>query len=256
MSKVNRIGEIRLNNQGSEMTIIRYVDCKNIDVKFKSGYVCKNKTYSCFINGRIKDKMFPSVHGVGFLGDGEFAMCENKKETMEGKVWANIMHRCYDKGYAKRRPTYIECTVCDEWHNFQNFAKWYNDNKWTNTDLIPDKDILCHGRNKVYSPDTVLLVDKRINMIFIKSDARRGRYPIGVTFNKKKFISQCCTFDGETICKRYLGSFDTPEEAFQVYKLFKENYIKQVADEYKAKYPNFPEKLYRALYEYEVDIND
>ena len=39
-------------------------------------------------------------------------------------------------------------------------------------------------------------------------------------------------------------------------KQFKESYIKQVADEYKQKYPNFPDKLYNAMYNYEVEITD
>ena len=47
--------------------------------------------------------------------------------------------------------------------------------------------------------------------------------------------------------------FDTPEEAFQTYKEFKENYIKQVADEYKDK---IPEKLYEAMINYKIEITD
>ena len=42
-----------------------------------------------------------------------------------------------------------------------------------------------------------------------------------------------------------------------LYNFFlKENYIKEVADEYKSKYPNFPIKLYEAMYKWEVSIND
>lgn len=50
-----------------------------------------------------------------------------------------------------------------------------------------------------------------------------------------------------------VGVYGTPEQAFQAYKKFKESYIKQVADEYKDK---IPEKLYEALYKYEVEIDD
>ena len=51
----------------------------------------------------------------------------------------------------------------------------------------------------------------------------------------------------------YLGRYNTSEEAFQSYKQAKENYIKQVADEYKDK---IPEILYKAMYKYKVNIND
>ena len=55
--------------------------------------------------------------------------------------------------------------------------------------------------------------------------------------------------------KKYLGRFslDQVEEAFLTYKRFKENYIKQVADEYKNL---IPDKVYQALYNYKVEITD
>ena len=44
--------------------------------------------------------------------------------------------------------------------------------------------------------------------------------------------------------------------AFNWYKESKEQYIKEVADSYKVKYLNFSQKLYDALYNYEVEITD
>ena len=54
---------------------------------------------------------------------------------------------------------------------------------------------------------------------------------------------------------KHLGRFplDKPFQAFTCYKQFKENYIKQVADEYKDL---IPKELYEALYKYEIEIND
>ena len=40
---------------------------------------------------------------------------------------------------------------------------------------------------------------------------------------------------------------------FKQYKIMKETYIKQIADEYKELIPNI---LYNALYKYEVEITD
>ena len=118
-----------------------------------------------------------------------------------------------------------------------------------------DKDILKKG-NKVYSPETCIFVPRRINSLFIKSDKARGRYPIGVTLRKDngKYRSQCdVQYEEEPRKQIQLGQFDTPEEAFYAYKQFKENYIKEVADIYK---PYIPEKLYEAMYRYEVEIDD
>ena len=52
---------------------------------------------------------------------------------------------------------------------------------------------------------------------------------------------------------KYLGLYITIEQAFSAYKNFKENYIKEVADEYKDR---IPQKLYDAMYRYEVEIDD
>ena len=52
---------------------------------------------------------------------------------------------------------------------------------------------------------------------------------------------------------KFLGRYKTPEEAFQVYKQFKERYIKEVAEEYKNV---IPQKLYEAMINYKIGIDD
>ena len=89
--------------------------------------------------------------------------------------------------------------------------------------------------------------------MFTKSDKARGEYPIGVSFHKKynKLIVRC-NINNKT---KHLGMFELNQvnKAFLTYKNFKENYIKQVADEYKDLIPT---KLYEAMYKYEVEITD
>ena len=53
--------------------------------------------------------------------------------------------------------------------------------------------------------------------------------------------------------KRFLGCFNTPQEAFQAYKTFKEALIKEVANEYKEQLDS---RVYEALMNYEVNEND
>ena len=117
-----------------------------------------------------------------------------------------------------------------------------------------DKDILVKG-NKIYSPGTCVFVPENINLLFIKSNATRGKYPIGVSYDKSKnkFVSHCNNGKGKQI---KLGIFNNSIDAFNAYKEFKENIIKQVADEYKNKYPQFPQKLYNAMHKYKVEITD
>ena len=66
----------------------------------------------------------------------------------------------------------MDCSVYEGWHNFQNFAKWYEDNYYEieEEQMHLDKDILVKG-NKVYSPDTCVFVPETINGLFVKSNA-------------------------------------------------------------------------------------
>lgn len=80
----------------------------------------------------------------------------------------------------------------------------------------------------------------------------RGSCLIGVVWHNRDKVYECSCSDGNKN-KVYLGRFHDELSAFQTYKKYKENLIKQIADEYKNK---IPEKLYNAMYTYEVDVTD
>ena len=257
MKTINRIGETNTSNEGYEMEIIEYINAKNIFVEFQDEHKMKvHTTYGNFKNGNVKNSYHPNVCGVGYLGEGKYKAKENGKDTEVYKKWHDMLRRCYDPYYLDRHPTYRDCMVCEEWLNFQNFAKWYEENVYEcdNEETHLDKDILIKG-NKIYSTETCVLVPKRINSLFTKCNAIRGKYPIGVNWHKatNKFVAQCNVLDKENNRKVHLGLYDSIEEAFLAYKQFKEGYIKQIADEYKDLIPT---KLYDALYRWEVEIDD
>ena len=55
----------------------------------------------------------------------------------------------------------------------------------------------------------------------------------------------------------YLGTYSTKEKAFEVYKQYKEKYIKDVIDSYEGRIPEpFYSRLREAMYNYEVEIDD
>ena len=155
-----------------------------------------------------------------------------------------------------KKPTYKNVTVDKDFYCFQDYGAWREDNYYEVKDerMCLDKDILIKGNN-IYSPDTCIFVPERINTLFIKSDAIRGDCPIGVTYRKdtNKYVAQCSIKTKEGSKNKRLGSYNTPEEAFKAYKEFKEEYIKQVADEYKY---YIPKELYEAMYRWEVEITD
>lgn len=251
MRKIDRTGEEKTNTFGSLMRIINYRNCNDIDVYFeKYEWTKKHTSYSQFTNGTIACVYEPRVYGVGYSGKGKYKVSENGKHTKCYKTWYHMLERCYDPKYIQKHPSYKGCKVSDEWHNFQLFSEWYYENyyKIEGQRMDLDKDILCKG-NKIYSPDTCVFVPQAINKLFTKNDKCRGDLPIGVYYSNKKYNAQCNT--NET--QKYLGRYDTKEEAFQVYKQYKERYIKEVAKEYKDKIPS---KLYEGMMKYKVEIND
>lgn len=165
-----------------------------------------------------------------------------------------MLKRCYYDKYKEKFSTYENCYVVDNWLNFQNFAKWHNDNFYRVDEerMELDKDILQKG-NKIYSPETCIYVPYKINYLFVKRDAMRGDLPIGVYYDKEchRYIAQCHdVFLGKGIA---LGSYGDELSAFIAYKKYKEHLINQVAEHYKSR---IPVNLYNALVSYKVDITD
>ena len=258
-SKIDRVGEIGYNNFGSKMIIVGYRMNRDIDVCFTEyNWIAKNVSYDNFKKGKISCPYERRVYGVAYIGEGKYKVSENCKNTKCYDVWHDMLKRCYDDKLHKKRPTYINCKVCEEWLCFQNFAEWYDNNYYEvdNEKMCLDKDILNKG-NKIYSPDNCVFVPNNINILFTKRGNKRGEYPIGVHYNKrdKKFQASFSIYDFEENKSKtkYLGSYDTPQKAFKVYKEFKEQYIKEVAEYYKNL---IPRKLYDTLYNYKVEITD
>lgn len=253
MRKIDRTGEEKINNFGSLMRIKEYRSNKDIDVYFPEYNWTKTQVqYNTFIKGEVKCPYEKTVYGVGYTGEGKYKVNENGKITKCHSIWRSMLERCYNPNYIQKHPTYEQSEVCEEWYNFQVFAKWYYDNYYQieGETMNLDKDILCKG-NKIYSKETCVFVPQNINKLFTKCNGRRGDSPIGVSYNKSnENYRSLCRINGKT---KHLGCYNTPEEAFQAYKNFKEQYIKEVANQYKNV---IPQQLYTAMINYQVEIND
>ena len=234
------------------MKLIEYINCKNVTVEFQDGnnYLAKT-TYREFLLGKVDNPYDKTIFGIGYRGVGEYGAFRDDKIAY--KVWQDMFRRCYGHGVNDTKPCYSDCSIAEVWHNFQNFAMWYKENYYNIDGQIMqiDKDILQKG-NKVYSPDTCILVPNEINALMVKRKLQRGNTPIGVYYNKNMnmYVAFCWTGGAQ---KEYLGQYGTQEDAFIAYKKRKEQYIKEVADKYKNK---IPKQLYDALYAYKVEITD
>jgi hypothetical protein len=249
----NRLGKEYANNLGLHLKIIEYVDASNCTVQFDSGTIIKNIEYGAIKKGHVTDPFYLSLCGVGFLGQGSYIAKVGGVCCKAYRVWNSMLNRCYSKNQANRHPSYKDCIVAKEWHNFQNFAKWHEENYNVETmqgrwDL--DKDIIIKG-NKIYSSETCCFVPQEINKLFVKCDKVRGNLPVGVYKNKNNnnFVARISKNKG----REHIGVFNTPEDAFKAYKVKKELYVKEVAEKWRNK---IDDRVYQILSNYEVNIND
>lgn len=243
------LGEAVINSTGHKLEIVRIKNCKDIDVLIDDKYLKKHVYYSNFKRGNVRSPMQPTLCGIGYMGIGDYSSKNEDGSINEAyQKWNDMMKRCYSKKSQEIRRTYKVVEVCKEWHNFQNFAKWFYDNRIdVNEEIHIDKDIIDRD-SKIYSPETCCIVPKTINGIFIRGRKEyedRNGLPTGVVPHHNTYMAQVSIY-GRRV--REYG-FKTPEDAFQWYKTEKEKHIREVADSYKD---ILPQRTYDVLMNYEV----
>jgi len=178
--------------------------------------------------GRLKRRK--PLYGVG-INDSDYLTHHIDKYGNDVRCpyysrWHGIIKRCYSSKFHIKRPTYIGCTVSEEWLTFSIFKKWMETQDHEGKQL--DKDILFDG-NKVYSADTCCFVSQDINSLLVDQKASRGKYPIGVCLDKRigKYEA-AVSINGKS---KHLGRYATPQEASNAYNLAKSNHIIEKAKE-------------------------
>ena len=268
MQKIDRTGEVGVSNEGCVMKIVEYNNNYDVIIEFQDEHKYRVHTrYGHFKNGQCKNPFFPSVFGHGYLGVDKNSNVPKTKEFKDGKwhniweynKWQSMLQRCFDNKLKEKHPTYKDTACCERWLCFANFLEDFEilkqEYSWNeNEKLNLDKDIL-HKGNKLYSLENCVLVPDYINSLFIKRDAKRGEYPIGVCYNKgAKKYQAFCSINGKQIS---LGLYNTPEEAFNAYKQAKENEIKRIVNDCVSKgFMTKDSRLYKAMISYQIEIDD
>lgn len=152
-------------------------------VEFKDSGIIKEAYGSHIKTGSVSDEAFPSseeerrkllmtpkYYGVGYIGNGCHSTIENTRTHQRTRafiLWHNMLARCYmttkGKQYFKG---YKGVTVCERWHNFQNFCndlpKLHGYNKWKDNpgEYELDKD---YSHRRIYSADTVAFISTEEN---------------------------------------------------------------------------------------------
>ena len=228
------------------MKITAYRNAKDIDVYFPEyDWSCK-RAYKEFKLGWITCPYEPRAVGVGYMGEGPYLSKENGIKILGTSEHAPSMPGAPHYWYFGNLKG---CTVDETWHNFQAFAEWYENNYYEipNETMQLDKDILLKG-NKVYGPDTCIIVPNSINSLF-KHKKGNIDLPKGVSKIGKKYRGSYYCND----MKINGPIVETIEEAFDFYKQGIESRIKQIANMY-IEY--LPDNIYNILINYEINIDE
>lgn len=233
-------------NYGS-FQIISYEDSKNVVIEFEDNTVVRTRAAE-ILSGTVKNPNFPTVFGIGFIGQGPSNCSEDGRISKCYNVWSAMLSRCYNTKRGGLQ-SYSECKVSDTWHNYQNFSLWFRDNYIEDWEL--DKDFLVKN-NKVYSPETCCFLPKELNNIFRKKrrTSKQIKLPRGVQKLPSGNYEASSSFEG---IRKYLGVYPTPEAAWIVVKSFVEGKILTLSEKYKSK---LSDSVYSALLRYQYPPYD
>lgn len=235
-----QIGNIYKTNEGGTVKVLEYVNAFRVLIKHQDDHGHETWVRADHLrNGAIKNPLHPSVFSKGFLGVGRHEASKNGKRTPAYAAWLNMLQRCYSPKSHTRYPTYVGCSVAEEWLSFQNFADWFED-QCREDDWQLDKDLLVEG-NKVYSPSTCMFVPSAVNNLFIDAGSARGAYPIGVSREGKGFRAD--------LSKRnkweYLGTFPTVRQAQAAYTKAKIDHALELIEN---DFRYLPERIKNAIF--------
>lgn len=186
------------------------------------------------------------ILGVATNSGGKYKSRTDGERVKAHISWYNMLRRVYCPKARASRPTYIGCSVADEWLEYQEFAEWFENHEYSDYGYELDKDLLLPG-NKVYAPDRCVFVPRQLNTLLNDSGAIRGQYRQGVGFNKgrNKFAARI-KVNGKL---KRLGCFDAELEAYQAYKIAKEANVKRMALEWKDR---IADNVFQALMNWQL----
>jgi len=228
--------------------IVKYSGCYDVEVEFiDTGYKTTTNT-SNIKKGSVKDRLLATVCGVGFIGDGRHGTRINGKFSNAYSVWCNILDRCYEYNSRSQRKNYNGCSVDFKWHNYQNFAEWFErSNVNSDPSVNVDKDLLIPG-NKVYSENTCVLIPQWLNKFLKLNHDGSVLKMVGVDFlprasNKNPYRARCV--NPFTKKSEHLGLFKSEIDA---HKAWKEKKLKH-ARKLKSKMDSFDARIYKSSVE-------
>lgn len=116
--------------------------------------------------GSWKNPNKPIIYNVGYIGQGEYTSSHKGVSSRAYRKWEAMLYRCYNTTSVHYKYYgYVGVEVCENWHNFQNFAAWFYGVDTGGRDLSLDKDIRYPESltGKLYCPEYCCLISHKVN---------------------------------------------------------------------------------------------
>ena len=142
---LNRVGETRKMNCGTECTIIKYVNASDITVRFQNGEICEHREYKDFIHGRIRQ---PDLSYSVYYSNNRVA----KNRVGETRIM-NCGMKCTIIEYVKSSDITVQFadgSICKHM-NYSNYVKGNiaNPNIPTSNTISMNEYIMSYYLNKL-----------------------------------------------------------------------------------------------------------
>lgn len=168
--------------------------------------------------------MARTVCGIGWIGMGPH---NSVSSPIAHRKWCSMLLRVYRPDSPQMSKDYAGTSVDPVWHDFQAFADWFDQQPFCEVSGYElDKDLKVRG-NRIYAPEFCSLIPKELNA-FISADRRQNLHGAGVGFVKLtgRYFSQI-KWRGKN---KYLGTFDTKEEANSAYRQARLGILNELVD--------------------------
>ena len=216
-----KVGQVFPTTKGGDVTIKRIGrDSHSILVQFNDKRKYRRIVQlNHLLKGYILNPYAPNLFGVGYLGVGPYTSPRRIASGRAYGTWYAMLKKCYEEDSSY--------TMDASWHKYQTYARWYHKQIRPSESRFFVNLNLIHPDNKHYSPRTTFLIPTVFMKDLSPPRASDSIYPTGVTKprpSSKRFKA--------VIGKKHYGTYDTPEEAFEVYKREKVKGFRAAADKY------------------------